>query len=90
MHVRWLERASRDLQSVVGYIAEHNAVAAQKLKDDIERQVLALENFPYLFRPGRLPGTREIVVHPNYIVVYRVGLQTVDILRVMHSRRRYP
>lgn len=45
---------------------------------------------PYLFRPGRVPGTREYVVHPNYIVVYQVGDEMIDILRVLHSRRQYP
>ena len=37
-----------------------------------------------LFRPGRVDGTREYVVHPNYIVVYRVNdhLQRVEILRL--------
>ena len=45
---------------------------------------------PYLFRPGRVSGTRERVVHPNYIVVYQVGDDAIDILRVLHSRQRYP
>ncbi len=45
---------------------------------------------PYLFRRGRVPGTREYVVHPNYIVVYRVGQNVIDVLRVLHSRQQYP
>ena len=45
---------------------------------------------PYLFRPGRVAGTREQVVHPNYIVVYQVGNDVIDILRVLHSRQEYP
>jgi addiction module RelE/StbE family toxin len=45
---------------------------------------------PYLFRLGRVAGTREHVVHPNYIVVYQVGNEVIDILRVLHSRQQYP
>ena len=40
-------------------------------------------------RPARVPGTREAIVHPNYILVYRVG-ETIDILAVLHSRQQYP
>jgi plasmid stabilization system protein ParE len=45
---------------------------------------------PYLFRPARVAGTREQVVHPNYIVLYLVGTDVIDILRVLHSRQEYP
>lgn len=45
---------------------------------------------PYLFRPVRMARAREQVVHPNYIVVYLVGTDVVDILRVLHSRQEYP
>ena len=44
---------------------------------------------PYLFRPGRVPSTRELVVHPNYIVLYQVGSDVIDILRILHSRQQY-
>ncbi len=45
---------------------------------------------PFLFRPGRVAGTREHVVHPNYIVVFQVRTDVIDILRVLHSRQQYP
>ena len=55
--------------------------------------MLSAQSLPlmsYLFRLGRVPGTREHVVHPNYIVVYQVGDDVIDILRVLHSRQQYP
>jgi toxin ParE1/3/4 len=46
---------------------------------------------PGLGRPGRVPGTRELVVtHTRYIVPYRVHGETVEILRVFHTSRRLP
>ncbi|WP_307139206.1 type II toxin-antitoxin system RelE/ParE family toxin [Duganella sp. Leaf61] len=45
---------------------------------------------PYWYRPGRVAGTREIVVHPNYIVVYQVCPNVIEIIAVLHSRQQYP
>lgn len=50
-----------------------------------------LSEHPYLYKASeRVPGCREIVAHPNYIVIYRVSMQAVEILRVLHARRQYP
>ncbi len=46
--------------------------------------------FPLAHRTGRLSGTRELVVHPNYIVVYAVADGGVTILRILHSARNWP
>lgn len=43
-----------------------------------------------MYRVGRREGTREAVLHPNYVLVYRVGADTVEIVSVMHTRRQYP
>ena len=37
-----------------------------------------------------MPGTREAVVHPNYVLIYRVGTETVEIVSVLHARQSYP
>ena len=58
--------------------------------DAIVQSAENLPLMPYLFRPGRVPGTRELVVHPNYIVVYQVGSDMIDILRILHSGQQYP
>jgi plasmid stabilization system protein ParE len=43
-----------------------------------------------MHRRGRIAGTREAVVHPNYILIYEVGVGVLEIRSVIHSRREYP
>ena len=75
---------------ILDYIEQRNATAAQNLHAAIVQSAENLPLMPYLFRPGRVPDTRELVVHPNYIVVYQVGSDVIDILRILHSRQQYP
>lgn len=90
LNVRWSDEAATDLVDIIDYIRQRNASAAQDLRLAIVQAVESLPQMPFLFRPGRVAGTREHVVHPNYIIVYQVGVETIDILRILHSRRQYP
>lgn len=56
----------------------------------IEAYAERLPEHPFLYRPGRTEGMREAVVHPNYILIYQVTAEAVEIVNVIHSRRRYP
>lgn len=88
--VQWLAKASSNLATIIDYISERNDTAAEELQDEIERAASQLPQHPYLYRPGRVAGTREIVVHPNYVVVYRVRPTVIEIINVLHSRQQYP
>ena len=88
--VRWSDEATTDLVEIIDYIDQRNALAAQGLLAAVIQSAENLPQMPYLFRPSRVAGTREHVVHPNYIVVYQVGNDVIDILRVLHSRQQYP
>ncbi|NCN23821.1 MAG: type II toxin-antitoxin system RelE/ParE family toxin, partial [Gallionella sp.] len=83
--VLWRTKARSGLALITGYIAERNPIAAQRLKDAIEQSVSNLPQHPYLYRSGLVAGTREIVVHPNYVVVYRVTIFAIEIINVLHS-----
>ncbi|HBP0372782.1 TPA: type II toxin-antitoxin system RelE/ParE family toxin [Pseudomonas aeruginosa] len=88
--IRWTDEATADLVEIIDYIEQRNPLAAEALHASILRAVEGLPAAPYLFRPGRVPGSREAVVHPNYQVVYQVCTETIDVLRVLHSRQEYP
>ena len=90
MRVRWRPVAEADRDGIVDYIAQDNLVAAIELGDAIDRRVAELPEHPKLYRVGRVRDTRELVVHPNYVVVYRIARGEIEILRVLHSARQWP
>lgn len=91
MRLRWLRQALRNLDEEATYIAAEDATAARLLVKRVLDAVAQLEEQPGLGRPGRVSGTRELVVgHTRYIVPYRVRGEAVEILRVFHTSRRLP
>lgn len=88
--LEWHDAARADLLAIVDYISDHNPDAAQQLKDDIEAKVAKLPEFPRMYRPGRVEGTREMLVRANYIVVYHADPITVRVLRVLHAAQQWP
>lgn len=90
LQVRWSDEASLDLVDVIDYIEQRDAFASARLHDEIVQAAEKLSDAPYLYRAGRVSGTREVVVRPNYLIVYRVGINSVDVLRVLHARQKYP
>jgi|TARA_B100001059_G_C17831425_1_gene584925 toxin ParE1/3/4 len=87
--VEWLPQARESLWEILSYLAERNPYAAEELYHAIEETAESLPQHPYLYRPGRVPGTREAVVHPNYLVIYRVT-DHIAIVDVLHARQQYP
>ena len=89
MLVEWRPQALESLEQIAGYLAERNPYAAERIQSDIEATAEAIPQHPYIHRPGRVPGTREAVVHPNYILVYQVT-HCIDVVDVLHARQEYP
>jgi toxin ParE1/3/4 len=91
VRVRWLRRALRNLDEEAEYIARDNADAAARVVARIATSIDRLAAHPASGRPGRVPGTRELVVSGTpYIVPYRVRRDTIEILRVFHAARKWP
>lgn len=86
----WRQSARAELRAIVDYISDRNEAAAERLETAITDCAERLPQFPFMYRAGRVPGTREAVIHPNYILIYRVTVDAVEILNVMHARREYP
>ncbi|MEX3846261.1 type II toxin-antitoxin system RelE/ParE family toxin [Paraburkholderia sp. BR10882] len=88
MIVEWLPRAVEQLLSIIDYVSEDSPAAAVALGQAIREKTTMLATYPNRYRTGRVRGTREMVVIPTYIVVYRVAGERVQILRVRHARQR--
>ena len=92
MRLRWTRRAERDLDEIASYIGQDSpAAAARVILELIDRVEANLIKRPASGRAGRVLGTRELVMGElPYVVPYRVREQDIEILRVLHTSRRWP
>ena len=91
MRIVWRRQALADLAALQAYIAEDDPQAAKRIAQRIVGAVEKLASLPSVGRPGRVEGTRELVVaRTPYIVPYRLKADEAQILRVYHAARRWP
>lgn len=88
--LEWKAPAVADLMAIVDYISDDNPDAALTLMEEIQDKVAQLPAHPKRCRPGRVEGTRELVIRPNYIVVYAESAAAVTVLRVLHAAQKWP
>jgi toxin ParE1/3/4 len=91
MEIRWSPEAAADFAAVVEYIHKENPSAGDRVAHAIYDSAGSLESFPNRGRPGRIEGTRELVMAPlPFILIYRVKREAVEIVRVLHGFQRWP
>ncbi len=90
MRLVWTRLANADRQKIREYIAQDNPAAALALDELFSEKTKRLVDHPNLGRPGRVAGTRELVAHQNYILIYDTVDDQVRLLRVLHASRQYP
>jgi toxin ParE1/3/4 len=89
--VRYTKRAIADLEEARAYIALDQPAATEAMALRIRSAIDGLRQFPERGRPGRLPGTRELVVpRTPFVVPYRVRARRVEILGILHGARAWP
>jgi addiction module RelE/StbE family toxin len=90
VRLHWTGRASRDREAIFDYIQTRNPPAALDLDDRFDAAARRLLVAPALGRSGRKLGTRELVVHRHYILIYDVVGDVIRVLRVFHTARQWP
>lgn len=91
MPIVWLPVAVQDVIHIRTYIGEEAPNSAKEIGQRIDQAVNRLSTMPSMGRPGRIYGTRELIISGTpYLVVYRVKNQRVEILRVLHGRQSFP
>jgi len=91
MKIRWVRLALTDLDEAAAFISQDNPEAAKRAVKRVRDAARLLSDQPNAGRPGRVHGTRELVIADTpFILPYRVVRNTVQILRVLHAARRWP
>jgi toxin ParE1/3/4 len=83
--IQWRAEAQADLAAILDYVAERNLLSALNLYEDIERAVSQLPHHPYLYRLGRVSGTRELVeaLRSNVLVALQIPWNQAATIRAM-------
>ena len=87
MEIVWTEQAISDLSEIEDYIAQDKPQAVERVAAHLVSSVEHLAEFPHLGKPGRRPGTRELII-PPYVLTYRFRPKRLEILSVWHGHRR--
>ena len=90
MRVIWTPEALQDRADVWDYIAADNPGAAARMDELFSDAAARLADHPKLGRPGKIQGTRELVVHESYRLVYEISGETVWMLALVHTARQWP
>lgn len=86
--VEWTTRARGDLARIVKYITVRNPSAATAFLIAVQERVRRLPENAELYREGRRVGTRELVISPNYLIVYRITRSAIKVIAVAHTRKQ--
>jgi len=89
MRIEWVRLALDDLNQAGEFIGQDNPEAASRVLKRIWDAVHMIADHPHAGRAGRVPGTRELIIDDTpFIIPYRVVEDTVQILRVLHAKRK--
>lgn len=90
MRVIWTPEAQQDRADIWDYIAADNPRAAARIDELFSQAAARLAEHPKLGRSGKIAGTRELIPHESYRLVYEVGQETVWLLALVHTARQWP
>jgi addiction module RelE/StbE family toxin len=90
MNLVWTRTARADRREIFDFIAVDSVRAARKMDLIFAEKAEILIKFPELGRSGRVSGTRELLAHRHYFLIYRIHEDEVQILRLLHTSRQWP
>jgi addiction module RelE/StbE family toxin len=90
MKVFWASAAEQDRADIIDYIGQDNPLAAIRMDDLFAEAASRLAEHPLLGKTGLISGTRELIPHESYRLVYEVQDNTVWILALVHTARMWP
>lgn len=90
MNIRWTPEARQDRINIWDYVVQDDPMAAVRLDELFSESVKRLSSHPNLGQVGIIEGTRELIPHQSYRVVYEIYQETVWILALVHTPRLWP
>ncbi len=90
MSVIWTPEAEQDRTDIWDTIAADNPLAAARMDALFSEAAARLIDHPRLGKPGKIPGTRELIPHDSYRLVYEIDRETVWVLALVHTARLWP
>lgn len=90
MKVFWASAAEQDRVDIIDYISQDNPLAAIRMDELFAEAAGRLAVHPHLGKTGLIQGTRELIPHESYRLVYEVKDNTVWILALVHAERMWP
>lgn len=91
MQIKWLSSALNNIEHIASYIAADNPTAARQVITRIKEATDHLAEQPEMGRIGRVVETRELIITGTpYLVIYRIKNRSVEILRVLHTKQKWP
>ncbi|MCS4268536.1 type II toxin-antitoxin system mRNA interferase toxin, RelE/StbE family [Serratia quinivorans] len=90
LKLKWTEPAIADRIAIYDYLASKNPTAAAEIDALISAAAARLAQNPSSGKAGRVPGTREWVIHHSYLLIYELTNDLLIILAVVHARRQWP
>jgi toxin ParE1/3/4 len=91
MKVVWSRRAVQHLVALRKYIAKDSEQSAALVATRILDAIDLLQTQPEMGRPGRVVGTRELVIPDTpYLIPYRIRNERLELIAVLHGRQKWP
>ena len=90
MKVRWTSEAEQDRADIWDFIAADSRRAAARIDQLLSAAAETLSEFPRRGRPAMGPGTRELIPHESYRLIYEINGDVVWVLAVVHTARQWP
>ena len=90
MRLQWSRKALNNRLAIFRHIGRDNPDAAKRMDTTFVNAAKGLLVFPFKGKLGRVAGTRELLVHENYFLIYTVNGDTIRILAVLHAAQQYP
>lgn len=90
MIVLWAPEAEQDRADIMNHIVADSPSAAIRMDLLFGEAASRLADHPFMGKPGHIPGTRELIPHPSYRLVYTINQDTIWVLALVHTARLWP